>query len=291
MRRVARCLLNYRKKWLDKNKVDKVETMMIFLMVILFVFMIISATNCFYVGHAIWHSRLFSHLFVDGDGKFNWIGITSILAIISLVFNAWDRRRQFKADLVSKSRITWIENVRVATADLIYLCNQLWAAQLKGKKTIPESYQNEKILILKQVELLTLYFGPDQETSERLSFTALYQIQFYKDIYDRWNREDINRHYKKIEEEKNRNQEIIDNSLMSEITNKGKNRIIDSWLSEISELVIDSGYGVKNSKLSKYDDERLALYKLDRAYAELQSLSKVVSVYLKVEWNRAKTGN
>ena len=100
-----------------------------------------------------------------------------------------------------------------------------------------------------------------------------------------------NRHYKKIEEEKNRNQEIIDNSLMSEITNKGKNRIIDSWLSEISELVIDSGYGVKNSKLSKYDDERLALYKLDRAYAELQSLSKVVSVYLKVEWNRAKTGN
>ena len=55
---------------------------------------------------------LFNFFFISSDGKFNWIGITSVLEIITLSFNAWDRRRQFKADLVSKSRITWIQNVR-----------------------------------------------------------------------------------------------------------------------------------------------------------------------------------
>lgn len=63
-------------------------------------------------GKKIWHLRFFNHFFVDGNNKFNWIGITSALAIISLTFNAWDRRRQFRADLISKNRIVWLQDLK-----------------------------------------------------------------------------------------------------------------------------------------------------------------------------------
>ncbi|MCP8859477.1 hypothetical protein [Latilactobacillus curvatus] len=63
-------------------------------------------------GYKVWHLRFFNHFFVDNDNKFNWIGITSVLAIISLTFTAWDSRRKLKADLVSKNRIKWLERLK-----------------------------------------------------------------------------------------------------------------------------------------------------------------------------------
>ncbi|WP_285213820.1 hypothetical protein [Lactiplantibacillus plantarum] len=68
---------------------------------------------------SIWQNKVFNIFFIDHYGKFNWIGITSILAIATLTLNAWDRRRQFKADLVSQSRIKWMAEVRPIVARFI----------------------------------------------------------------------------------------------------------------------------------------------------------------------------
>lgn len=65
------------------------------------------------------YRQVISCLFFDKENKFNWIGITSILAIVTLTFNAWDRRRQFRADLVSKSRIEWIKQIRPIISDYL----------------------------------------------------------------------------------------------------------------------------------------------------------------------------
>lgn len=71
------------------------------------------------LGKIIWHLRFFNHFFVEENNKFSWIGITSVLAIASLTFNAWDRRRQFNADLKSKSRIKWMAEVRPIVARFV----------------------------------------------------------------------------------------------------------------------------------------------------------------------------
>lgn len=62
--------------------------------------------------------KLYLYLFDSPDHKFQWVGATSIIAIITLAVNAWDNRRKFKADLVSKSRLEWLARVEKITADL-----------------------------------------------------------------------------------------------------------------------------------------------------------------------------
>lgn len=62
-------------------------------------------------------SECVKFLFITEKNKFNWIGITSVLAIISLTVTSWDSRRKLKADLVSKSRIKWLETVRPLVAE------------------------------------------------------------------------------------------------------------------------------------------------------------------------------
>lgn len=58
-----------------------------------------------------WH-EFYLYLFDSPDHKFQWIGATSIIAIITLGVNAWDNRRKFRADLISKSRITWMADTK-----------------------------------------------------------------------------------------------------------------------------------------------------------------------------------
>lgn len=48
----------------------------------------------------------------NNHGQFNWLGITSVVAVLSLFFTAWNDRKKFKADLISKSRIEWMNTVR-----------------------------------------------------------------------------------------------------------------------------------------------------------------------------------
>ena len=290
LKKVAGILIKWQKNWLNEPFIDKVTIALWAILSGMVLFFVISATNFFGLGHLVWNSRLFSHLFVDKDGNFIWLGITSILAIVTLTFNAWDRRRQFKADLISKSRIKWIESVRVTVTELLYCYNQYWSAQLKGDETTPESYQEEKNLILKQIDLLSLYLGPDQTEHKKIKLSAIEKLYFFKDMADVENKETLDECLKKVESEEDSNEKVI-KFLMIRENNDGKNEVIVDWAKNISNLVVRSGYGWKNSASSEYDYENSATYKLGKVTQEISKFVSVMSVYLKVEWNRAKTGN
>lgn len=65
-----------------------------------------------FIAICISYHNFYLYLFDSSDHKFQWVGATSIVAIITLGFNAWDSRRKYKADLISKSRIKWMDTVR-----------------------------------------------------------------------------------------------------------------------------------------------------------------------------------
>jgi hypothetical protein len=53
------------------------------------------------------------HIYIDiyfkiAMGNLHGQVFTAIIAIITLAINAWDNRRKFKADLISKSRLEWL---------------------------------------------------------------------------------------------------------------------------------------------------------------------------------------
>lgn len=46
------------------------------------------------------------------DGKFQWIAVTAIAAICSFLFTAMDNRKKLNSDLISKTRIQWLNDTR-----------------------------------------------------------------------------------------------------------------------------------------------------------------------------------
>ncbi|MFW2821534.1 hypothetical protein ACN50E_04310, partial [Levilactobacillus brevis] len=121
---VGRELEKITNSWENKQDSEKVSTLLWYglctvVIIIVTIIIFIDWLNFFGAGHLLWHSRFFNHFFVDGDNKFNWIGMTSVLAILSLTFTAWDSRRKLRADVVSKSRIQWISEARSIAGNLI----------------------------------------------------------------------------------------------------------------------------------------------------------------------------
>lgn len=87
-------------------------------------------------------------LFVTDKGKFQWVGVSAAGAGLGLVINAIDNRKKIKADLVSKSRITWISSMRDLCAE--------YAACAREYKT---SFQSVR---LKELQMFSDE-GSDQE--------------------------------------------------------------------------------------------------------------------------------
>lgn len=85
---------------------------------LLLVILIAEKELLYKIGYYIWKNKYFSYFFVNGK-NFNWIGITSILAIITLTYTALDNRKKLKADLVAKSRVKWLEEARAISARVV----------------------------------------------------------------------------------------------------------------------------------------------------------------------------
>lgn len=109
------------KDWIGKYKKEK-KSINVFKLIfydfflIVILIMAVDSIDLFYfrgkILHTLWNFRIFKHFFVDKDGKFIWLGATSIITVITLGINAWDNRRKFRADLISKSRITWMADTK-----------------------------------------------------------------------------------------------------------------------------------------------------------------------------------
>lgn len=136
------------KDWIGKYKKEK-KSINVFKLIfydfflIVILIMAMDSIDLFYfrgkILHTLWNFRVFRHFFVDKDGKFIWLGATSIITVITLGVNAWDNRRKFKADLVSKSRIEWMNTVRPYISDYYENFNQYVYEYMLFMNSIPGS--------------------------------------------------------------------------------------------------------------------------------------------------------
>ena len=206
---------------------------------------------------------VYRYLFQDSNGTFAWTGFTAIIAIITLAINAWDNRRKFKADLISKSRIKWIEDVRNASAGLI--------------KSV---YGGSSQEITKYGILLRLYFANDGTNSTKLNKSkdnAILEEVTTKARVDHTN-----------------NKKII-NILINKKSNVGKNSYLNTYISTVIPLISNSykpskpfkmirimENGTTNLEIVKTPEQMRGLY--------VSNLCEIIRIYLKIEWDRAKKG-
>lgn len=120
---------------------------------------------------------MFHAMFITHYGEFNWLSITSIVAICTLIGSMIYNRRKIKADLVSKARLEWMDKVRTLYAmfieyfahykylydecfveneaskqDLDFLMDKIRKTYYELKLYIPANTSNE--LLLKDIELI-----------------------------------------------------------------------------------------------------------------------------------------
>lgn len=187
-------------------KLKKSEKVRVFLLVILIValtvigsLVAIEQSDLNMYGYKVWHLRFFNHFFVDNDNKFNWIGITSVLAVISLTFTAWDSRRKMKIDLISKSRITWMEQVRPLVANFYtsfskYLYTYyLFAVEHNGSADM-NAVLTEEMNELKRNYYQIMLFVPKNQTNELLlkNLKLLWdELDYIVPYYDRGQKEGL----------------------------------------------------------------------------------------------------
>ena len=93
-----------------------------------------------------------------------------IILVINMVLTFRSSDKRIKADLVSKARIDWIQNVRKSASEFISVCFMLdkahqWSAEKKN--TLEIEYKEELSEINKHANLLILYFGPESNKTKK----------------------------------------------------------------------------------------------------------------------------
>ncbi len=119
-------------------------------------------------------------MMVDQNGNFQWASIAALIALVAAIIsliNVYQTNRNNSKNMIAKSRIEWIQEVRKQSVEFISACYLLfkYIETLKGEGIFLEVDHDKRINSLnsdpeltklrKNVKekgtLLTLYFGPD----------------------------------------------------------------------------------------------------------------------------------
>lgn len=146
--------------------------------------------------------------FYDNTGNFEWLAVTAIIAIVTLFVNSIYSAKRVKADLVSKSRIQWIQSVRqllseylTKTRYITFLCIRI-SEEMQREARLTEHVKledseveklkkttNENILEMFQIKnMLLLNFSNNRGNSEILNIiikVADNIDQYFKEINDK----------------------------------------------------------------------------------------------------------
>ena len=77
-----------------------------------------------YVPIHIWKQLI--EVFFDKNGNFQWVGITSIIAILTFGYSIYSTNKKNRYDVVSKERIRWINDVKQQVTELLVLMNDYY---------------------------------------------------------------------------------------------------------------------------------------------------------------------
>ncbi|WP_242291267.1 hypothetical protein [Bacillus cereus group sp. BfR-BA-01356] len=113
----------------------------------------------------------FDIFFDQSTGNFQWASIAAIVAFIAALINIFNgyktNKSNFKANIVAKSRIEWIQEVRKKSVDFMSACYNLFDyIEAHGDGILySEEREKEFIGLKNEIEkngtLLILYFGPN----------------------------------------------------------------------------------------------------------------------------------
>ena len=207
--------------------------------------------------------------------KENEQNIESTEKISDQVQKAEDERNkaQIDANLVWNARIEWIQNVRRVTADFISACY----SYLQNVESAKKECQESLLLVQKHCNLLVLYFGPDKPPEGKPSAT---------DIYD-------------LETNAGKNEEIVNQiRQIYKLTQKYFENICST---EFEQTILDGCKKCRDSEepfcetdncdtRQKQKTDNINFYKAEirELKDNIDSLSEVMRIYLKREWDEAK---
>lgn len=106
---------NYVKK--EKKKIrDRIFNSTTVLWIILIASIFLNIYQYFYIHE---FDKFVKILFINKDNEFQWGGVTALVAIVSLTITAITTLRKNHAELVSKSRIEWLQKVKRIMAEYL----------------------------------------------------------------------------------------------------------------------------------------------------------------------------
>ncbi|MCT3226029.1 hypothetical protein EFO91_10270 [Lactiplantibacillus plantarum] len=243
-------------------------------------------------------SNLYKEYLFDKDGKFNWTVVTVVVAAISFIAAEFDKNRQFRADLVSKSRIEWIQKVREATVNVESSFQYLYITAHADPKagTYNVELENATIKYQAALNILILYFSTDKDIDTKFNIkNELKTIPAPNNIRD-FGHCEIRDQRKKVKKEADRLKKVkIDNeSALSPLinrarsSNKNMNGLIINFLNSLYETAKEISFRDGNDTKYQYGKMKDDNSRLIKKYVE--KLVSIIAIYLKIEWDRAKIG-
>ncbi|MBB1079083.1 hypothetical protein H5S09_03625 [Limosilactobacillus sp. STM2_1] len=89
-----------------------------------------------------------NNIFFDKNGSFQWIGVTSIIALFTFVYSIYSTNKKNKYDVISKERIRWINEIKQQVAELLVSLNKYYdIVQNCGNKNILEPDSQKRQLL------------------------------------------------------------------------------------------------------------------------------------------------
>ncbi|MFT8669474.1 MAG: hypothetical protein ABF778_06995 [Liquorilactobacillus hordei] len=179
-----------RKSKMKKLLFDKYKNIFSLLCLII-ILLVLGLLICFYKD--VYKNHFFKFVFLNRQGDFQWVGLTALIAVISLTVTAWDNRRKFKADLISKSRIDWMKTVRNLLACYVtdvqkymYMYYLFSVDKKTDKKTINDKLTEKMDDIKKDYYELKLFIPKNKSNQKVLRNIDLIwdELSYIGDYYD-----------------------------------------------------------------------------------------------------------
>ena len=257
--------------------------------------------------------NVFLKIFLDDQNAFQWGSVTAITAVLAIIYSWQSNNKNIKANLVSKARIEWIQNVRNETSELIALYYSLFS--------VADFNATQEIIIKakEKSERLILYFGPvsgEIKDSGEISISSDNKIlitdnvkNILKNETDNHNKNDFVIKYISTMTEYffEYHNNIMNNTILSLQGQKEQaaSRLFDFpeqeydevtvWNDEAQEEVTYKEPKYINTEAKKQEEAiEKAIINILQPTNEfkdnLSFLRDIMRIYLKIEWSKAKNG-
>lgn len=223
-------------------------------------------------------------IFLNKTGEFQWLGVTSIVAIFTLLFTSINTIKKNKADLVAKSRIEWIQEVK-----------KIMSTYLRDVHYYPFIFENQRNC---ELELKDKHGALNvlKNFSDILSYNESLPMKKKKKIKLEIKKLENENEIKKLEIEIEK-LDISLTKLTIEVNELGSKIEESQYLlylnfsenednREINQCITDCAHWIKNMPV-RWDANR-AEFKYNEV--PVTNLLRVSRDYFKREWNKSKRG-